>query len=362
MTALADRPAVLDSATVTDLYVALNAELVGWLAKQAQGGAEDLAQEVWVRVWRGANSYRPEDGTAKTWVYAIARNVVADHYRRTGCRPVAAGFEVDIADDIDVAEAAAEHLDADRDARALNVAIDRLPQAYGDVVRMRYLDEQSVADTAQVLGRPAGTVKSTAHRALRLLAELLNAPTQLDRRPTPPAPALNRSIESVRRSDDAPAPRPAPPSREAEGPLLAVRARRRRTPVPVTQRGDRGHRQRAGRHQLLNSRHRPGVLMFANNPALAWLAFFLFTAAVVFTAWLLTRFTPAELYRFAVAGFWIGFAFLFLGLATLVARRTARSRRAQDFRLRHPRASTVDREFDAITAGFDRPSDSRKET
>jgi RNA polymerase sigma-70 factor (ECF subfamily) len=353
MTAVAERPGVLDAAAVTDLYVAENATLVGWLAKQVPGAGEDLAQECWIRVWRGADTYRPEHGSAKTWLYAIARNTVADHYRRAGCRPVAAGFETEIADEADVAEQVAERLDAQTDAAVLNAAIDQLPPAAAEVVRLRYLDERSVADTAAALDRPVGTVKSTCHRALKVLAELLNAPTQLDRRP---APAADPTPDTARRPDDAPTPRPAPC--RTEGPVLAVRPRRRRRPVPQAQRLDRRPVIRAGPRQLLHPvtrRDRP--LMFADRPLLGWLAFAALTAAVIAVAWVVTRFTPGELGRLAVAGFLTGWVLLCFGLAAIGARR-AKRRRARRKRISDRK---VDRRFEEIRARYEHPSNSRKE-
>ncbi len=124
---------------------------------------EDVLQETFLAVWKGASGYRP-NGRARAWMWVIARNQAALLLRRrgpavaplgeveqAGPRPAEAG--------LDPAEAAM--------VRADIAAV--LPGPDGEVLRLMYLEDRTVAEIAALLGVPAGTVKSRAHRARRIL-------------------------------------------------------------------------------------------------------------------------------------------------------------------------------------------------
>ena len=134
-----------------------------WLAARLRGAlpppdVEDVLQETFLAVWKGAGGYRP-NGTPQAWIWVIARNQAALLLRRRG--PVTAPLEESCRPraDADPAEAAAVRADL---AAALSG-----PE--GDVLRLMYVEDRPVAEVAAVLGVPAGTVKSRAHRARRLL-------------------------------------------------------------------------------------------------------------------------------------------------------------------------------------------------
>jgi RNA polymerase sigma-70 factor (ECF subfamily) len=134
-----------------------------WLAARLRAAlpppdVEDVLQETFLAVWKGAGGYRP-NGTPQAWIWVIARNQAALLLRRRG--PVTAPLEefLQAGADADPAEAAAVRADL---AAALSG-----PE--GDVLRLMYVEDRPVAEVAAVLGVPAGTVKSRAHRARRLL-------------------------------------------------------------------------------------------------------------------------------------------------------------------------------------------------
>jgi RNA polymerase sigma-70 factor (ECF subfamily) len=122
---------------------------------------EDVLQETFLAVWRGARGYRPE-GRPQAWLWVIARNQAALLLRRRG--PVTAPLEeAPLAVGIDPAEAAL--------ARAEIAAALAGPE--GEVLRLMYVEDRPVAEVAALLGVPAGTVKSRAHRARRMLRTAL---------------------------------------------------------------------------------------------------------------------------------------------------------------------------------------------
>jgi RNA polymerase sigma-70 factor (ECF subfamily) len=145
-----------------------------WLAARLRAAlpppdVEDVLQETFLAVWKGAGGYRPR-GTPKAWMWVIARNQAALLLRRRG--PVAVPLEgiphagqVRAEATLDPAEAAMVRADI---AAALS-------GPDGEVVRLMYVEDRPVAEVAALLGVPAGTVKSRAHRARRLLRSAFGA-------------------------------------------------------------------------------------------------------------------------------------------------------------------------------------------
>ena len=132
-----------------------------WLAGRLRAAlpladVEDVLQETFLAVWKGASGYRPR-GTPQAWMWVIARNQAALLLRRRG--PVTASLEEIPHADLDPAEAAIVRAE-------ITAALDG-PE--GRVLRLMYVEDRPVAEVAALLGVPAGTVKSRAHRARRML-------------------------------------------------------------------------------------------------------------------------------------------------------------------------------------------------
>jgi RNA polymerase sigma-70 factor (ECF subfamily) len=132
-----------------------------WLAVRLRAvlpapDVEDVLQETFLAVWKGAGSYRPQ-GTPQAWMWVIARNQAALLLRRRG--PAMAPLDEVIQPGPDPAETAL--------ARAEITAALSGPD--GELLRLMYVQDRPVAEVAAILGVPAGTVKSRAHRARRLL-------------------------------------------------------------------------------------------------------------------------------------------------------------------------------------------------
>jgi len=136
-----------------------------WLAARLRAAlpspdVEDVLQETFLAVWKGAGGYRPR-GTPQAWIWVIARNQAALLLRRRG--PGTAPLEQTADVGIDPAEAAVVRAD-------IAAALDG-PE--GQVLRLMYVEDRPVAEVAALLGVPAGTVKSRAHRARSMLRAVL---------------------------------------------------------------------------------------------------------------------------------------------------------------------------------------------
>ena len=136
-----------------------------------RAAAEDLAQEVFVKIWKALPGYRGESSLG-SWVFAIARNTCLSHRRREASRRTSS---------LDVAgvRAAAESLHArpDRHGGELEVRdlLSRVPEKYRRVLALFYLEDQSYEQVAEILRLPLGTVKTFLHRGKKELGALLAA-------------------------------------------------------------------------------------------------------------------------------------------------------------------------------------------
>lgn len=130
-----------------------------------RAAAEDLAQEVFVKLWQALPRY---DGRAKlsTWIYAITRNAAVSALRSQR-------REVSLSDDAIAAEAedVAEPVRGEGDERALRRAVTALPEKQRLAVTLYYFDERTVEEVAEMMGMPVNTVKTHLHRARASLAK-----------------------------------------------------------------------------------------------------------------------------------------------------------------------------------------------
>jgi RNA polymerase sigma-70 factor, ECF subfamily len=149
-----------------------------WLAARLRevlpaADVEDVLQETFLAVWRGARSYRPE-AKAGGWIWGIARRQAALLLRRRGPAqlPLPALVTADGVTNgaaADPAEAAASRADLERAVAALGPEGSPVREIW----RLVYVEDRPVAEVAALIGVPAGTVKSRAHRARQLMRTAL---------------------------------------------------------------------------------------------------------------------------------------------------------------------------------------------
>ena len=142
-----------------------------WLAARLRGAlptgdVEDVLQETFLAVWKNAGTYQPQ-GRPEAWLWVIARNQAALLLRRRG--PAAAGLMTDALLTADATESATVR--ADLAAAAAALGPPGCPER--EVWRLLYEEDRPIAEVAELMGVPEGTVKSRAHRARRLLRAAL---------------------------------------------------------------------------------------------------------------------------------------------------------------------------------------------
>lgn len=129
--------------------------------------AEDVVQETLFRAWRNPDSLAPSRGPVRPWLWTVARHVVVDGERARRSRPQevtdAATHVVAVDDSIDRALA----------AQVVTEAMATLTADHRAALVETYYRGRSVAEAADALGVPAGTVKSRTYYALRNLRSAL---------------------------------------------------------------------------------------------------------------------------------------------------------------------------------------------
>jgi RNA polymerase sigma-70 factor (ECF subfamily) len=133
--------------------------------------AEEMTQETMLTVWRKAALFNPGRASVATWVFAIARNRRIDSLRRAGL-PVLGADPVDV--EQETAPDAGTLFSAAERARRVRSALDTLPPAQAEVVRLAFFDDRPHSEIEQALGIPLGTVKSRLRLAMSKPRALLN--------------------------------------------------------------------------------------------------------------------------------------------------------------------------------------------
>ena len=136
--------------------------------------ADDIVQDTFLAVLRGASAYDASKGTVGNYLFGIARHFVLKRLSRRD----AATFEVDDHDERtmwpdDRQPTALDNLSRAEMIETVRAAIASLPAPYREAVVLCELQEMSYADAAVVAECPVGTVRSRLHRAKPLLSEKL---------------------------------------------------------------------------------------------------------------------------------------------------------------------------------------------
>jgi RNA polymerase sigma-70 factor (ECF subfamily) len=138
--------------------------------------AQDLTQDVFLRVFRALGSFRSAEGCFTTWLTRLTRNLLIDHYRRTRNLRVTDSIEEQLprVEQGFVAVSRPDSQLAGREAsELLQAALGRLSPELRETIILRDLQEMEYREIAQVLDIPEGTVKSRLNRGRAELARIL---------------------------------------------------------------------------------------------------------------------------------------------------------------------------------------------
>lgn len=135
------------------------------LTRGDRAKAQDVVQETLLRAWRTPSVLDQSRGSARGWLYTVARRIVIDDWRTSRTRRELVTDEVPEQPSIDPDGIASRTVDRELVVAALRTLSDE----HRDVVLECYFRGSTVAEAAATLGVPVGTVKSRTHYALRAL-------------------------------------------------------------------------------------------------------------------------------------------------------------------------------------------------
>jgi RNA polymerase sigma-70 factor (ECF subfamily) len=138
--------------------------------------AQDLTQDVFLRVFRTLGSFRAGEGSFSVWLTRLTRNLLVDHYRRTKNERATDSLEdkLPVLEEKTSQSARTDGLLAGREAsEVLQAALQKLSPELRETVILRDLQEMEYREIARVLDVPEGTVKSRLNRGRAELARIL---------------------------------------------------------------------------------------------------------------------------------------------------------------------------------------------
>jgi RNA polymerase sigma-70 factor, ECF subfamily len=142
----------------------------------SDAAAQDLTQDVFLRVFKSLRSYRVGEGSFAVWLTRLSRNLLIDHYRRTKSDRVTDSIEnqLPIIEGKATTATRADGMLAGREAsEMLQAGLQRLSPELREAVILRDLEEMDYKEIAQTLNVPEGTVKSRLNRGRAELARVL---------------------------------------------------------------------------------------------------------------------------------------------------------------------------------------------
>ncbi|GAA3105948.1 RNA polymerase sigma-70 factor (ECF subfamily) [Kribbella aluminosa] len=149
------------------------ASIHAYLARRTVSGvADDLLGDVWVAAYSARSSYDPSLGSARAWLFGVARHVLHGYYRKE-YRKQRLRVRRLVDRPIDETAAVDARLDAAALGPALRTALRELPAAERELLLLVAWENLTPSDAAQVLGIPAGTARSRLYRARQRMDERL---------------------------------------------------------------------------------------------------------------------------------------------------------------------------------------------
>ncbi len=133
--------------------------------------AEDITSETFLKAW----GYLIENGNSKEvknfagFIYRVARNLIIDFYRKRGARQ-----EVNLDPEMEIAidDKRFNQVAVNQELEKVLKTLKKLKQEYQEIVLLKYVEEMSVGEIAEILGKSNLNVRVTLHRAGKKLKEL----------------------------------------------------------------------------------------------------------------------------------------------------------------------------------------------
>jgi RNA polymerase sigma-70 factor, ECF subfamily len=170
---LMERVAQRDRDAFASLYEATSAKLFGIVLRilRRRDLADEVLQEVYIKVWQQAAAFDARRSSAMTWMAAIARNAALDVARRR--TPIPFDDAPEVLDIEDPGQSALQGVMQREEATRLHRCIEGLDPMRQEIVRLAYLHGLSREELSARYRHPVATIKTWLHRSLKQLKDCL---------------------------------------------------------------------------------------------------------------------------------------------------------------------------------------------
>lgn len=173
MSELAERIKLGDRQAFSELYDAYSASIHGVVLSivKTDAAAQDIVQDVFIKVWKSIASYSNKKGTIFTWILNIARNTSIDYLRKN--KKIVLVENQTLSSDVDISIASATEQRIDH--IGLRQFIDKLEPEYRQVIEFLYFSGFTQQEMADELDMALGTVKTRSRKAVQELNKLMRS-------------------------------------------------------------------------------------------------------------------------------------------------------------------------------------------
>ena len=136
--------------------------------KVKEEDTEDITAEIFIKAWEKIHSFSGTEEKFKSWLFTIAQHTIIDYYR-TRKIVVSIDEALEVKDDETPDMPLEEHIND----TLIQDALQKIPEPGKSIVILKYMQELSNEEIAQILSIKEGNVRTIAHRSLKRLKELL---------------------------------------------------------------------------------------------------------------------------------------------------------------------------------------------
>lgn len=174
--ALLLRVATGDQEAFAPIYDALSAPVMGLACRvlRDEAQAAEVTQDVMVEVWRTADRFRPELGTARAWVLLLAHRRAVDRVRAARAR-TEREEKAALLDRVPPYDEVADTVEGRDEHARVRRCLGELSRDQREAVRLAFYEGMTYRETARTLESPEGTVKSRLRDGLQRLRDCLEA-------------------------------------------------------------------------------------------------------------------------------------------------------------------------------------------
>lgn len=159
-----------DEQALSDLFEVYGPKLKGWLMARGvgTGTAEDIVQDVMIKVWTRAELFDPAKASFATWIYRLTRNKWIDHKRKHGRVDVRDPELMKVISDDEIPSAEEDFM-TEQSSEILRAHIARLTEAQQMAIQMAFIEFKTHKQISAETGLPLGTVKTRIRSAINAL-------------------------------------------------------------------------------------------------------------------------------------------------------------------------------------------------